>query len=101
MNNESLKTLSSSHVLSGDPLNNKLANLAHLALIAALSALKTLRKNSYEIFNKFRKTNPIFPYSSPKNNDSTKKQTQFKANSKPNEPNFGPKIRGSNPNKAI
>jgi hypothetical protein len=31
------------------------------------------------------KTNPIFPGFSPKNNDSTKKQTQFKAKANPNQ----------------
>ena len=58
-----------------------------------------LRKNSYEIFSKFCKTNPIFPSFSPKNNDFTKKQTQFKAN----QSQFWPKNQGckanSNPNK--
>ena len=38
--------------------------------------LKNLRKNSYEIFSKFCKTNPIFLSFSPENEDSAKKQTQ-------------------------
>ena len=49
---------------------------------------RSLRINSYEIFNKLYKTNPIFPSFSPKNNDSTKKQTQFKPNSKPIQTQF-------------
>ena len=64
-----------------------------------ITILKNLRKNSYEIFSKFCKTNPIFPQFSSKNSDSTKKQTQFKAN----QSQFWPKNQGgkanSNPNK--
>jgi len=45
------------------------------------------------------KTNPIFLHFSTKNNDSTKKQTQYKANSKPNKANFGPKTKVGNENK--
>ena len=44
---------------------------------------RSLRKNSYEIFSKKCKTNPIFLHFSSKNDDFTKKQTQFKPNSKP------------------
>jgi hypothetical protein len=42
----------------------------------------------------FCKTNPIFPHFSPENEDFTKKQTQFKPNSKPNKHNNELKIRG-------
>ena len=52
-----------------------------------------LRKNSYEIFSKKYKTNPIFSHFSLKKGDFTKKQTQFKANSKPNKPNVSPKTK--------
>ena len=61
--------------------------------------LKNLRKNSYEIFSKFCKTNPIFLHFSPENEDSAKKQTQFKPNTKPIKPNFGPKTRVQSQNK--
>ena len=43
---------------------------------------KNLRKNSYEIFSKLCKTNPIFARLSPKNDGKAKKQTQFKAKTK-------------------
>jgi hypothetical protein len=74
------------------------------SLLVSLSGAKRcplyagiLRNNSYEIFSFFCKTNPIFPSFLPKNNDSTKKQTQFKANSKPNKPNNESKIRVAKP----
>jgi hypothetical protein len=40
---------------------------------------------------------PNFPHFSAKNDDLTKKQTQFKPNSNPIKANFGPEIRGANP----
>jgi hypothetical protein len=38
----------------------------------------------------FYKTNPIFPHFSTKNNDSAKKQTQYKPNSKPKQTQSNP-----------
>jgi hypothetical protein len=47
----------------------------------------------------FMQNKPNFPHFSLKNDDFTKKQSQFKPNSNPNKPNFGPKIRVAKPNK--
>ena len=49
--------------------------------------------------NLFMQNKPNFPHFSLKNEDFTKKQTQYKANSNPIKANFGPKIRVANPNK--
>jgi hypothetical protein len=43
------------------------------------------------------KTNPILPHFPPENEDSAKKQTQFKANQTQYKPNFEPTIRGAKP----
>jgi len=48
----------------------------------------------------FLQNKPNFPHFSPENEDFTKKQTQYKANSNPIKANFGPKIRVAKPNKA-
>jgi hypothetical protein len=42
---------------------------------------------------------PNFPHFSPEIDDFFKKQTQFKANSNPIKPNFGPISRVAKPNK--
>ena len=45
----------------------------------------------------FMQNKPNFRPSRPENDDFTKKQTQFKANTNPNKANFGPKTRGAKP----
>jgi len=45
----------------------------------------------------FMQNKPNFLYFSPENDDFTKKQTQFKPNSKPIKANFSPKIRVAKP----
>ena len=64
-----------------------LTYLIYIAHIAAFVATVNLRKNSYEIFSKLCKTNPIFPHFSTKNNDFTKK----------NKPNSNPIQSQTNP----
>jgi hypothetical protein len=93
---------------------------SQIAQVAVFAAPKNLRKNSYEIFSKFCKTNPIFCPFRPENEDFTKKQSQsnpiqsqFKANINPktrinddnkpnqtqNKPNINPKTRINNESK--
>jgi hypothetical protein len=52
------------------------SEIAHIAQFAVFADIGTLRKNSYEIFSKLCKTNPIFPHFSPKKEDSYEKQSQ-------------------------
>jgi hypothetical protein len=77
-------------------MNVKSVNNLELSILPRLPkfiTLKALRKNSYEIFSKNCKTNPIFPHFSPKKDDFTKKQTQYK----PNQTQFWPKNQGGKP----
>jgi hypothetical protein len=68
-----------------------------LCLESVVCFLHTCRETSTNPLKKC-KTNPIFRYFSPENDDSTKKQTQNKPNSNPNKANNEPKIRVAKPN---
>ena len=52
-------------------------------VLSLWSVFSTPVENVRQIGPFLCKTNPIFPHFSPENDDFTKKQTQFKANTKP------------------
>ena len=78
--------------------NTTLAHFRHFSPLYTnlpSTPVENIRQISFFMQNK-----PNFPCFSTKNDDFTKKQTQYKPNTNPIKANFGQKIRGAKPNKA-
>jgi hypothetical protein len=79
-------------------MKKPLKNMENIVIsVQKLTQIHSTKVENIRQINLFMQNKPNFPHFSPKNDDFTEKQTQFKANSNPIKANFGPKIGVAKP----